>query len=105
MLGVFAHSGIRGRSATAPVTIAELQSMSPAGFEWQNAFNADEFYNILAKAALLLDLPPEALRNRQILEDAMVRHGFTPLPSEWWHFDYKGYEGKPNLDIPIDSLR
>lgn len=51
------------------------------------------------------DLPPEAINHRQILEDAMVRCGFSPLPSEWWHFDYKGYEGKPNLDIPIDSLR
>ncbi len=65
-----------------------------------------EFDNFSAKARRnYMDLPPEALRNRQILEDAMVRHGFTPLPSEWWHFDYKGYEGKPNLDIPIDSLR
>jgi len=51
------------------------------------------------------DLPDEAIRNRQILENAMIRHGFSPLPSEWWHFDYKGYEDKPNLDIPLDSLR
>ena len=25
-------------------------------------------------------------RNRMILRDAMLRHGFKPLESEWWHF-------------------
>ncbi len=25
-------------------------------------------------------------RNRQILREAMLRHGFKPLDSEWWHF-------------------
>jgi D-alanyl-D-alanine dipeptidase len=32
-------------------------------------------------------LPPEPLRNRAILEDAMVKEGFLPLATEWWHFD------------------
>jgi D-alanyl-D-alanine dipeptidase len=32
-------------------------------------------------------LPPALLRNRAILEDAMVHEGFLPLPTEWWHFD------------------
>lgn len=25
-------------------------------------------------------------KNRQILWDAMLRHGFTMIDSEWWHF-------------------
>ncbi|MBQ3336567.1 MAG: peptidase M15, partial [Selenomonadaceae bacterium] len=25
-------------------------------------------------------------KNRMILRDAMVKHGFKPLYSEWWHF-------------------
>ncbi len=28
-------------------------------------------------------------RNRQILRDAMVKAGFNPLDSEWWHFTLK----------------
>ena len=28
----------------------------------------------------------EQLHNRMILRDAMVKHGFKPLPEEWWHF-------------------
>lgn len=29
-----------------------------------------------------------ARKNRRILYHAMIRAGFTNLPSEWWHYDY-----------------
>ena len=39
------------------------------------------------------DAPPDArpvtaaqFRNRMRLREAMTRHGFTPIASEWWHF-------------------
>lgn len=35
------------------------------------------------------DLTDEQKRNRQILRDAMVKAGFNPLDSEWWHFTLK----------------
>jgi D-alanyl-D-alanine dipeptidase len=50
------------------------------------------------------DVQPEAVRNRQILERAMVRHGFIPLPTEWWHFDGPGWESYPVLDIPFSLV-
>ena len=28
----------------------------------------------------------QQFKNRMILRDAMLRHGFKPLDSEWWHF-------------------
>ena len=31
----------------------------------------------------------EQFNNRMILRDAMLRHGFKPLDSEWWHFTLK----------------
>ena len=31
----------------------------------------------------------EQFANRMILREAMVRHGFKPLDSEWWHFTLK----------------
>ena len=31
-------------------------------------------------------ITPEQFANRQILREAMLRHGFKPLESEWWHF-------------------
>lgn len=31
-------------------------------------------------------ISPEQFHNRMILREAMLRHGFKPLSSEWWHF-------------------
>ena len=51
-----------------------------------------------------MDLPLEAIANRATLREAMVKRGFDPLPSEWWHFDYRGWERFELLDIPLDAL-
>lgn len=29
---------------------------------------------------------PEQYENRQLLQHVMTKHGFKPLPEEWWHF-------------------
>ena len=39
----------------------------------------------------------EAMRNRALLRNAMERHGFTVLRTEWWHFDFKGWQDQPVL--------
>jgi D-alanyl-D-alanine dipeptidase len=49
----------------------------------------------------------EALQNREKLRDVMERHHFTQLPTEWWHFDFKGWkddEKFPPLDLSFDEL-
>jgi len=51
------------------------------------------------------NLPADAIRHREILTAAMVKYGFTPIASEWWHFDFHGWENKPVLDIPIEELK
>ena len=28
----------------------------------------------------------EQFKNRMILRNAMIRHGFNPIDTEWWHF-------------------
>jgi zinc D-Ala-D-Ala dipeptidase len=43
-----------------------------------------------------------ALANSKRLEAAMVKEGFDPLPTEWWHFDGPGWQGYELLDVPID---
>lgn len=50
------------------------------------------------------DLPEEARRNRVMLQSAMEKNGFVGLPTEWWHFDFKGWEKHPVLDIPLAQL-
>ena len=51
-----------------------------------------------------MDLPSEAIAHRALLESAMTCRGFIPYASEWWHFDFRGFEDKPNLDIPLDKI-
>jgi len=46
-----------------------------------------------------MELSEEAIQNRTFLNNIMVKHGFTRHPSEWWHFDFNGWEGYPPIDI------
>jgi len=50
------------------------------------------------------DLPPQVIANRARLRDVMTRHGFDALPSEWWHFDYRGWKRFELMDIPLQNL-
>lgn len=45
-----------------------------------------------------MDLPPDVIRNRAFLIEAMAREGFQPISTEWWHFDAEGWERYPVLD-------
>ena len=45
---------------------------------------------------------PEALANSKRLEAAMVKAGFDPLPTEWWHFDGPGWQNYELLDVPLN---
>lgn len=51
------------------------------------------------------DLPSDVLANRAKLRDVMTRHGFEPLPSEWWHFDFKGWQQFDLMNVDLRDLR
>jgi len=42
--------------------------------------------------------------NSQTLDAAMQKHGFIPYPFEWWHYDLKGWEQYPPLDVSFEAL-
>lgn len=46
-------------------------------------------------------LKPHAYHNSLVLQNYMRKHGFISQPENWWHFDLKGWEESPNLDIEI----
>jgi D-alanyl-D-alanine dipeptidase len=50
------------------------------------------------------DLPADAIANRALLREVMVKHGFEPLPSEWWHYDFTGWERFELMDVPLEEL-
>lgn len=50
------------------------------------------------------DLPQEVLANREILIAAMVAEGFSPLATEWWHFNDPEAESYSLLSMPFEEL-
>jgi D-alanyl-D-alanine dipeptidase len=46
----------------------------------------------------------EALENLAILDEAMRANGFVGLPTEWWHYDAKGWESFPLDDRSLESI-
>jgi zinc D-Ala-D-Ala dipeptidase len=49
-------------------------------------------------------LPSEAKANRALLKEVMERHGFDAFASEWWHYDFRGWENYELLDLPFEGL-
>lgn len=50
------------------------------------------------------DLPADVIANRTRLAKVMVKHGFVPFATEWWHFDSEGWESFPILDVDFSRL-
>ncbi len=48
-----------------------------------------------------MNLSENALKNRALLKDVMTRHGFLPIKSEWWHYDFRGWEQFDIMDEPF----
>ena len=47
----------------------------------------------------------EQFANRMLLREAMLRHGFKPLESEWWHFTLADEPYKDTyFDYPVTWL-
>ena len=51
------------------------------------------------------DLPADVIGARERLRLVMTRHGFEPLPSEWWHYDFKGWERFDLMNVPLEAIR
>jgi D-alanyl-D-alanine dipeptidase len=72
------------------VTAAGGELAMPTGFD-EFSVRAHRHYR---------HLPAEVLRNRDLLETAMVGAGFIPTPTEWWHFDSPDWRRYPLADEP-----
>lgn len=51
------------------------------------------------------DLPSAVIHNRKILRNAMIKHGFKNLETEWWHFYLPDIDNDEILDISFSALR
>jgi len=42
--------------------------------------------------------------NRELLKSTMVKYGFIPLSTEWWHFSWPATQDYEVLDLPFQQL-
>jgi D-alanyl-D-alanine dipeptidase len=86
------------RGAAVDLTLIDLRT----GAELAMPTPYDDFTPRAAHA--FTDLPPDVLANRTLLREVMTKHGFEPLPSEWWHYDFRGWEGFELMDVGLEEL-
>jgi zinc D-Ala-D-Ala dipeptidase len=48
---------------------------------------------------------PQARQHSQLLASAMTKHGFTPLATEWWHFDGAGWQDFQVSDLSLQAIQ
>lgn len=93
-----ARGSRHNRGAAVDATLVELATgrelPMPTGYDeftpeaWHDAAGVSE----------------EAAQNRAILREAMERRGFIALASEWWHYDYGGWERYHLLNLDHTAL-
>lgn len=88
---------IHTRGAAVDVTLVDAEGNElpmPTGF--------DDFSE---KAAIDYDgCTEEQARNRELLAEVMVRHGFDRIKTEWWHFVDSQASSYPMLDIEFEDM-
>jgi D-alanyl-D-alanine dipeptidase len=50
------------------------------------------------------DLLLTEIANRELLKSVMQKHGFRVISTEWWHYDYNGWQNYELLDVPFEKL-
>ncbi len=98
---IYAKSG-HSRGSTVDLTLFDMETekeLDMGGtFDWFGpeshpdfCGNPDsaEFTGDNSKSPVGRSITPEQFHNRMILRQAMLRHGFKGLESEWWHFTLK----------------
>lgn len=82
--GYIAAKSGHSRGSTVDLTLFDMRT----GKEVDMGGTFD-YFGMLSHPDYKGNLTKEQLKNRRILRDAMLRHGFKPLEEEWWHFTLK----------------
>ncbi|TPW20906.1 MAG: D-alanyl-D-alanine dipeptidase [Elusimicrobia bacterium] len=77
----------------------DLTLVDAAGQELEMPTGYDDFSESAHRASTAGS--PAARANAKRLDEAMARQGFKGLATEWWHFDFAGWEAFPLLDVPL----
>ncbi len=92
------HGSRHNRGCAVDVSLVDLRSKTeiamPSSFDEFSEKAHPEY----------MQLPDTVIANRQLLFNVMEHFGFSHYPTEWWHFDYRGWEDFPLMDLSFDEL-
>lgn len=93
-----AKGSVHNRGCAVDLTLFDLragrEAEMPSGFDEMT----ERAYPTFAGGS------EQARANRDLLRAVMESQGFTVYPTEWWHFDYRGWKEYPVLDLPFTAL-
>ncbi len=75
---------VHGRGAAVDLTLMDLQTGEQLEMGTTYDFFGPEAYPAYT------ELPDTVLANRRLLSRTLQRHGFAPIRTEWWHFNFRG---------------
>lgn len=91
------HGSVHNRGAAVDVTLTDKNGNDiemPSSFD---DFTEKAYINFTGATK-------EAIKHREFLAEIMVKHGFTRLDSEWWHFYGPGAYDYPIMDIKLEDF-
>jgi D-alanyl-D-alanine dipeptidase len=87
------------RGCAVDLTLVNLKT----GAELEMPTGYDDFSERASPA--YNDLPVIAKENRRKLIEVMKKQGFEVYGSEWWHFDFNGWQAYSLMDISFEELQ
>lgn len=86
------------RGIAVDITLIDLKT----GKELEMGTGFDSFSDTAHTS--FIHLPKKALRNRFLLKEVMIKHGFHIFETEWWHFSWENDRNYSVLDLSFKEL-
>ena len=93
----YIHWSRHNRGAAIDITLVDMNNKElemPTGFD---TFSIKAYRNSS-------DISLTAKKNSELLCSVMIKHGFKPIETEWWHFDDSEADTYPLIDINFSHL-
>lgn len=87
------------RGLAVDLTIVDLKT----GVELDMGTGFDNFTDTAHHT--FTQLSPTVLQNRKLLKEAMLKHGFNLLETEWWHYYWPNDRNYEVLDLDFKKLK
>lgn len=84
------------RACAIDITLTDL-----TGYEIDMPTGFDEF-SIKAHRDYV-GASDQQIKNAELLKNVMIKHGFKPIYTEWWHFDDINYLSYPIINISLNE--